>query len=87
LAKNTERYHRYFRVLVFSYTEVVHGKEWIMRFLPKGDPRLYLGPDVWRVMYRGYYIPEAQTGDYAMLRAAEVVKAAGLSRMSARAQP
>jgi hypothetical protein len=42
LAKNTERYHRYFRVLVFSYTEVVHGKEWIMRFLPKGDPRLYL---------------------------------------------
>jgi hypothetical protein len=64
-------------VLVFSYTEVVHGKEWIMRFLPKGDPRLYLGPDVWRVMYRGYYIPEAQTGDYAMLRAAEVMKAAG----------
>jgi hypothetical protein len=36
-----------------------------------------LAPDVWRVMYRGYYIPEAQAGDYAMLRAAEVVKAAG----------
>jgi hypothetical protein len=35
------------------------------------------GPDVWRVMYRRYYIPEAQAGDYAMLRAAEVVKAAG----------
>jgi hypothetical protein len=28
-------------------------------------------------MYRAYYIPEAQAGDYAMLRAAEVVKAAG----------
>ena len=36
-----------------------------------------LAPDVWRVMYRGYYIPEAQAGDYAMLRAAEVVRAAG----------
>ena len=36
-----------------------------------------LAPNVWRVMYRGYYIPEAQAGDYAMLRAAEVVKAAG----------
>ena len=36
-----------------------------------------LAPDVWRVMYRGYYIPEAQAGDYAMLRAAEVVMAAG----------
>ena len=36
-----------------------------------------LAPDVWRVMYRGYYIPEAQAGDYAMLRAGEVVRAAG----------
>ena len=36
-----------------------------------------LAPDVWRVMYRGYYIPEAQAGDYAMLRAAEIVSAAG----------
>jgi hypothetical protein len=36
-----------------------------------------LAPSVWRVMYRGYYIPEAQAGDYAILRAAEVVKAAG----------
>jgi hypothetical protein len=26
---------------------------------------------------RGYYIPEAQVGDYAMLRAAEIVSAAG----------
>jgi len=36
-----------------------------------------LAPDIWRVMYRGYYIPESQAYDYALLRAAEVVLAAG----------
>ena len=36
-----------------------------------------LGPDLWRVMYRGYYIPESQSMDYALLRAADVVLAAG----------
>ena len=42
-----------------------------------GFSETQLAPDLWRVMYRGYYIPEAQAGDYAMLRAAEVVKSAG----------
>jgi len=36
-----------------------------------------LGPDLWRVMYRGYYIPESQSYDFALLRAADVVSAAG----------
>jgi hypothetical protein len=36
-----------------------------------------LGPDLWRVMYRGYYIPESQSFDYALLRASDVVLAAG----------
>jgi hypothetical protein len=42
-----------------------------------GFSETQVAPDVWRVMYRGYYIPEAQAGDYALLRAAEVVRSAG----------
>jgi hypothetical protein len=35
-----------------------------------------LAPDSWRVMYRGYAIPEAQAADYALLRAADLMKSA-----------
>lgn len=38
-----------------------------------------LGPDTWRVTYAGNQIPQAQAQDYAMLRAAELVQAAGYS--------
>ncbi|MEO6848793.1 MAG: hypothetical protein ABI443_13700 [Chthoniobacterales bacterium] len=33
----------------------------------------------WKVNYAGYNIPAAQTADFALLRSAEVVKAAGYS--------
>lgn len=36
-----------------------------------------VSPNVWRVTYRGFYIPESQSFDYALLRAADTVKAAG----------
>ena len=59
-------------------------------YLCLGFSETQLAPDVWRVMYRGYYIPKPQAGDYAMLRAAEVVKSAGYryfkSKTSAVAQ-
>lgn len=35
-----------------------------------------LAPDSWRVMFRGYAIPEAQAADYALLRAADLMKSA-----------
>jgi hypothetical protein len=36
-----------------------------------------ISPDSWRVMYRGYSIPEAQAADFSLLRAADLMKAAG----------
>lgn len=41
-----------------------------------------LGPDLWRVTYRGYYIPESQAYDYAILRSAELTKANGFNYFS-----
>ncbi len=35
-----------------------------------------IAPDSWRVMYRGYAIPEAQAADYSLLRAADLMKTA-----------
>jgi hypothetical protein len=41
-----------------------------------------IGSNLWRVMYRGYYIPESQSYDFALLRAAQVVRAAGFKFFS-----
>ncbi len=38
-----------------------------------------LAPDLWRVMYRGYAISEAQAADYALLRSADLMKSADYS--------
>jgi hypothetical protein len=36
-----------------------------------------MSPDTWKVMYRGYSIPEAKAADFSLLRAADLMKAAG----------
>jgi hypothetical protein len=42
-----------------------------------GYSETMISQDSWRVMYRGHSIPEAQAADFAMLRAADLMKAAG----------
>jgi hypothetical protein len=36
-----------------------------------------MSSDSWRVMYRGYTIPEAEAADFSLLRAADLMKTAG----------
>ena len=36
-----------------------------------------IASDTWKVMYRGYSIPEAQAADFALLRGADLMKSAG----------
>ena len=36
-----------------------------------------MASDTWRVMYRGYSIPEAEAADFSILRAADIMKANG----------
>jgi hypothetical protein len=42
-----------------------------------GYSETMVATDSWRVMYRGYSIPEAQAADYALLRASELMLSSG----------